>query len=338
MKKMALLTLLLFAATAHAQPQAPTPPQAPPVIVVDDAQPKAALTYAQGCAESLRTGKDLIVYVGGLKSKPSSYGVVCERAWIDGYPEKCIVYARPAANGEIHWIRTTDEHGKVIPEKAVKPAASPFSESSSREPSQAAIADDSRFYANGRWQDGLAFLNDLEPYQSAKRVQQTFRRWSGFIGSVDRLSVKPEWRIAGGLVGVNGWGNQLFRTPNLRQVTTLIRQDESDSSSAVTWWRNYPSGATFADVLHNDDGRIFEVRVAEKHGVQWERYVAFRDVSARPHGYESLTRSQCANCHNQAGNSAYADSAIPGADTIISDPIEPVEAGRMVQGGYGTAL
>ncbi len=335
MKKMAtLLLLLMFAAPAHGQRYAAN--VAVPLEETVQPEPVKPSAYDKAHAQASLYGKPFVVFVG-IPSRDVKGCVTVSVDTFNGSAKQRIVVCPNVNEADTNYYAVNDD--AAIRQRAgleASVSAIPFA-SSSRERSQAGIADDSHF-VGGRWQAGLAFLNDLEPYQSARRVQQTFRRWSGYIGSVDRLSVKPEWRIAGGLVGVSGWSNQLFRTPNLRQATSLVRQDESDSSSAVTWWRNYPSGATFADVIRNDDGRIFEVRVAEKHGANWERYVAFRDVSARPHGYESLTRSQCANCHNQAGNSAYADSAIPGADTIISDPIEPVESGRMVQGGFGVNL
>jgi predicted RNA-binding Zn-ribbon protein involved in translation (DUF1610 family) len=93
-------------------------PATPPV------KPVYAMTYEQGCAASLKTGKDLLVYVG-MPSKFNSYSIVCERDSLEGYPAKCIVLSRPQ-NGEMIWIKTMDENGNTIPERKASPSAIPF--------------------------------------------------------------------------------------------------------------------------------------------------------------------------------------------------------------------
>lgn len=86
----------------------------------------AALTYAQGEAKSLATGKDLLTYVG-IRSKKSDYAIVCEVNVLDGYPAKCIVLSQHK-DGEHNWVATMNSDGKVIEgAKVVSRPASPFS-------------------------------------------------------------------------------------------------------------------------------------------------------------------------------------------------------------------
>lgn len=223
-----------------------------------------------------------------------------------------------------------------LPERKVSQPASPFKvrgvSLSPADGGPPVIAD-----ADERWPVGLSFIGDLERYTPAKNTQHTTRRWSGGLGSVSRSSVEIKWNVPGGLVGVSGWKSTLYRS-KIRARVYLGRADANDSVSAVTWHRSYPDGATFADVLRNDAGQMFEVRVAEKVNGEWRRYVAFKDVEARPHGYAPQTSRQCAACHVMAGAVEYGAAAIPGGDTVLSDPFDDVERGMYWQGGNGTQL
>src|ERR1019366_2075659 len=94
--------------------------------------------------------------------------------------------------------------------------------------------------------------------------------------------------------------------------------------------RSYANGTIFADILSNKDGKVFEARFAEKRDDgTWDRYVAFKDVSARPSGYHGLTSKDCRTCHESTtdgpGTGGYALGLIPGGDTIISDPFQELE-------------
>lgn len=196
--------------------------------------------------------------------------------------------------------------------------------------------DDSR--PRGSLPPHLPFLADLEPYTSARYTQQTFRRWSGVITSASRSTLERKWLFPGGLADVEGWTSELRKSRNATARIFLKRQDPDDGNSAVTWDRAYPDGSVFADVLRNSSGDVFEVRVAERRDGQWDRFVAYRNISARPHGYRPLASRQCASCHDQAGVSEYSQGAVPGGGGVLSEPIEPVENRHNVQGGYGTQL
>ena len=179
-------------------------------------------------------------------------------------------------------------------------------------------------------------LRGMERYDSAKNTQITFRRETGYISPFARTRLENKWQVPGHLDGVQGWSSVLYRRPGKRAHEYLVRQDPNDGLSAVTWWRSYPDGAEFIDVLRNRDGHVFEARVAEKRDGKWERYVAFRDPDKRPEGYSKPSTAECRACHSQAGIAAYGGAAVPGADTIISDPISIIERGQTIQDGFGT--
>lgn len=183
-------------------------------------------------------------------------------------------------------------------------------------------------------------LAGMEPYETASQTQTTFRRVVGFIRPDSRLVVPSKWNAPGHLDGVEGWSSRLYKTRATPQVF-LARQDPFDSVSAVTWARSYPDDTWFADVLRGPKGEVFEVRMAHKDRGQWNRFTAFADPSAQPRGYVRPTSNDCRSCHNGAekpGTSAYGGSAIPGGDSVFSDPFDLLEAGRIVQGGNGTQL
>lgn len=185
----------------------------------------------------------------------------------------------------------------------------------------------------------LKFLDDLERYMPAVRTQFSQRRVVGNLGSVPRSRLELKWNHPGGTahLQVDGITSALYRSRNTRAVVFLKRQNPQDRASVVTWDRTYKDGQVFADVLRYR-GRIFEARAAVKRSGEWDRFVAYFDIEARPPGYQRLTSSQCAECHSQAGLAEYQGAAIPGGDGILSDPIPQVESGEVVQGGNGTRL
>lgn len=249
---------------------------------------------------------------------------------VEGYPAKCVIVAEPDGFGWMNHKATlgpnaTDAQLQAAI-KGVSLAASFFGQSNGKlRPGEVRIVD-----VEQSWPVGLTFLNDLEPYRPATRTQQSFRIQSGYIASVPRNVLEQKWVVPGNLVGVHGWASTLYRSKG-------DRTSEGVGPSRVngmthTHQRKYVGDVIRADVLRNEQGKIFEVRVAEKSNGQWERFIAFKDVSARPYGYHPPTRQECVACHSQAGVTAYAGPAIPGDDTVISDPIYAVESGNTEQG------
>ena len=329
-----LALILLTALVAVAQPQSPRPPQAPPVAVEKVNQPKAAISkvatmsddYNFHRARAVEKGMPLVVFIR-MEKRPVVGAVTCRVDHLSGYDSgPSVVIGVPDKKLGMVWRATlaADATDAEI-RKEVGPAPLPFFKTL-REKREQRIADDDI-------KRQLPFLSDMEPYTTAKRVQFSFRRWSGFISSVPRDQVDEKWRTAGGLVGVHGWTNQLYRSASSTVGLGYM------PDGAITWQRSYVDGSIFADVLRNDSGAVFEVRVAEKNNGRWERYAAYRDSAAYPPGYSSIKRNACASCHASAGDLAYGGSpAVPGGDTILSDPISRVESGETVQGGYGLQL
>jgi len=101
-------------------------------------------TYAEACAEAIHSNRPLVVFVGlpmpaDKYLDPSAFSLlssrsvlVCGVPKLEGYPARCIVYAKPVGNN-ILWERTEDENGNVIDSpkmaKAVQPPAAIFSRS-----------------------------------------------------------------------------------------------------------------------------------------------------------------------------------------------------------------
>lgn len=112
-------------------------------VEVKSVRPKS-LTYAEACAEAIRSNLPLVVFVG-IPLPPEKYldpsafsllssrsVIACGVAKLDGYPARCVVYAKPIGN-DIVWERTDDENGNVIDSpkmaKEVQPPAAIFSRS-----------------------------------------------------------------------------------------------------------------------------------------------------------------------------------------------------------------
>lgn len=279
----------------------------------------ARATYKGSLDESVRRGVPLVVFVRcGPFDVPGA--VTCRYDALDGY-DAGVVVAVPDRRVGVAWKATlppTATQADVLRELGVTPVRVPFRESP----------------ADGSWlRRQLPFLFDLEEYDTAKRVQYTERRDVGYIHSYERKAAKAKWNVPGGLLGVGGWSSQLLK--KAKMSVSLARSN----GDAIVWRPRYEDGAVFADVLRNDAGTIFEVRVAEKGDGAWDRYVAYRDPSAYPAGYVPLKRGSCAGCHSEAGEATYGKSAaVPGGDTVISGPIPQVESGEYVQGGSGLRL
>ena len=87
---------------------------------------------------------------------------------------------------------------------------------------------------------------------------------------------------SGGLEGVTGWYSELFRSYHARGAT------------------GWEVGATFADVLRNASGVVFEHREATKReDGSWDRFIVYRNRDARPAGYKGISARKCVECHGK---------------------------------------
>jgi hypothetical protein len=320
--------------------QAPPPPQAPPVI--EKVNPPKAVqskhqSYADATVQAIKNNLPLVTFVGFENPRHIKGAMVCavKTAAFKECPDYCIVIGIPDSKGGLQWTQTLHEDASddeikaaIQPKaKAVQPLATPFSSNQSSN-EQEPVADDDMPEAVASIIDGL------ERYRTARLTQVSGNR-SGRAGNwaVNRSSVGEKWVVPGGLEGVRGWTNQLYRNPRNRVRNWFDRADPNDTyrttdgeiwGSEFIYQRSYDDGAKFADVLRTPNG-IFEVRVAEKKDGKWERSVPYRDLSVAPEGYTRVSLQACASCHNQAGDGVYGGPRIPGGDSIISAVLSGVE-------------
>lgn len=312
---------------------------APQEVAVEERKPAWPTWVAAS-----KSGKPVVLFVNVEPRRVGSLTVACED-FFDGVGSGAgIVVAVPNAGG---WFDRYDLPAEATDQQVlaasrrreeVRPSASPFArQSAPRDELLTADADRAIRSLRRRAPDLADYLATMEPYRRATMTQHTGRRVSGGISAKSRDSLEQKWNVPGGLVGVSGWRSSLFRL-TLRPRVFLARQYPYSDIDAVTWYREYPDGAEFADVLSNTSGEVFEVRLAEKGGGEWRRSVAYKDRAARPAGYLPLKRAECNSCHSQAGVSAYDAAAVPGGDGVLSDPYEHLEAGQYVEGGHGLRL
>lgn len=103
---------------------------------------------------------------------------------------------------------------------------------------------------------------------------------------------------------------------------TPVKNSYGHYQSERALHRRYPDGTRFDEVLVNTEtDEVFEHRIREKHDGKWLSDIIFRNPKARPEGYEPVSLSQCAGCHNEAGTGKYADGLVPGGDGVLSDPL-----------------
>lgn len=173
---------------------------------------------------------------------------------------------------------------------------------------------------------GLGFLADLEPYQTARYTQEiAVTNNRDRITPIHRRNLETRWQVPGGLDGLTGWTSQLYRRADAKNfIGDIPVWNGSNYQHNRGWRRQYDNGTVFADVLSTDAG-VFEVRVAEKQDGQWQRYVAYSDVSKAPIGYRRLSSADCRKCHAEAGTGNYAAPLVPGGDTVFSDPYPSLE-------------
>lgn len=286
--------------------------------------------YPDVHAKSIKDGKPLVVGIGC--AAPSGDWATATVTKLDGYKAPCIVVAVPRKDYQ-DWkatlppTATAADVRKVLSRPEVR-AAVPF------RPGEIALPDDDE---NSRSMPASVaeMMLSLTPYNAATMTQTTNRRVTGMLFPSLRSALELKWRVPGHMEGVRDWSSKLYKSDHQPKVF-LARQEPFDSVAAVTWFREYPDGTKFMDVLRNGGGNVFEVRAAEKVAGKWDRGIIYRDIDARPESYEPPTRKQCAGCHQLAGVAVYGGAAVPGGDEVISDPYPILESGRSIQGGYGT--
>lgn len=119
--------LILTALLIGQVPQAPRPPQAPPVTKY--------LDYTAGCKLAVQQDNPLITFVGCPVRNVPSYGPIpCGTSTLPGYTAPCIVVSLPDGAGWLQWRATlpatasdAEIRAALAPRKAVMAEPRPFS-------------------------------------------------------------------------------------------------------------------------------------------------------------------------------------------------------------------
>lgn len=317
----AILTIAVISGVANSQPPVPRLPE-------EVRAPKTE-TYHDAFKRAEAAKQHAIIYVGAEAHPPLGpyYGAVAIRA--DAYSSVPGVYVilhdgKKLESSHYRFPLGTDADTlqSWLSARSEVRAASPFPQIAQHEELAALpVGDD----------DALAFLQGMEQYRTARYSQVSFNRSGrGMNSLVERSSLAAKWSVPGGLEGVRGWTNQLYRAKTNRVRNWFGHVDPNDSPAIGVWGseiihqRQYDDGAKFADVLRTDRG-IFEVRVAEMQGGEWRRSIPYRNPSAEPAGYVRVSLQKCAACHDQAGDGGYGSARIPGGGGVISEPFPALE-------------
>lgn len=299
-----VLPAMLLATICLAQPQSTLPPE--PV----------SLTPAQAQRLHDLTGAPWVRFVG-LASRKIDGAIVTEE---DG--ERCVwVYPGDKWAYKLSGSPSNAEIRSKLWPKEASQTATPFRDLLTRR--WTARRDDLRPAPAVR---GLGFLADLEPYHTARYTQEiAVTNERDRITPIHRKHLETRWQVPGGLDGLTGWTSRLFHSASGRRfIADIPVWNGSNYQNNRGWQRRYDDGTVFADVLSTDAG-IFEVRVAEKTNGEWQRYVAYSDVTKAPVGYRRLSSADCRKCHAEAGTGNYAAPLVPGGDTVFSDPYPAIE-------------
>lgn len=220
-----------------------------------------------------------------------------------------------------------------VPQKENQPLARPFS--SSRPRTAEDLLDP---LSRSSWlaEDVDAELTKagLAKYRSAKNTQSIYvvTEVNGYrhdqIDRIPRASLLKKWQVPGGMEHSQGWSSQLYKhvpSPPKSYIADIpVKNSFGYFQNNRGWKREYPNGTVFVDAL-SKDGKVFELRVAEKKDGAWHRFVDYRDRSARPHGFQKISAGDCRSCHDEAGTGGYAVGLVPGGDTVISDPFAALD-------------
>lgn len=320
-KMYSLVVLAIIGLPVYSQPVVPgTPPPSVPQVQIE--VPAKPTVFDDAFAKAKTKGLSVVVYCKTDRTLPfdnsvivrdDTYGEAGVYLFLSSDLDYSYRFAPSVTASEINtWLRG----------RTVSQSATPFVEP----PSSAGRDGDGE--ATGPWPKSLPKPSDLRRFTRAKYTQAiATTNNTPSIDLVHRSRLEAKWQVPGGLENSTGWRSDVYRM-NVRVKTWRAYMPVLNRfgyfQNEIGFTRNYEDGATFADVL-SKDGKVFEVRYAVKRDGQWDRFVAFKDVAARPHGYVLLTSRQCVECHSQTGSGNYGVGMVPGGDTVISEPLEGLE-------------
>lgn len=177
----------------------------------------------------------------------------------------------------------------------------------------------------GEWPERLlSWRNNSVKYDRALVTQRVFNR--NMYDVTPRYLSEAKWRFPGGLSEIDGWRSEL-RAFIPRPYTEFsgpldVLNSFNNYQTERSIQRRFPNGTYFIDALYNTrNGNLFEIRLREKLGGEWESDVLYRSAKDRPAGYTPVKLAACAECHSQAGTGGYNSGLVPGGDGTLSYPM-----------------
>lgn len=183
------------------------------------------------------------------------------------------------------------------------------------------------------WPKDVPFPHGLKIYKPAQfgqylviRHDQPFHAWHDIKALDPSVNIPvrtnpnqlPPWNASGGLSGFKGWRSIKMTTVDPSQVKTWKQNLQvAGTSQLLPGWRwSFPNGTLFADLLVNDAGKPFELRIREKIDGKWASMIAFEDAAEAPRGYKGA--GKCNSCHESAGSFQQYGLGIRGNDGVFS--------------------
>ena len=169
-------------------------------------------------------------------------------------------------------------------------------------------------YTRTNYSQSLAVVNNREDNRLFKLVQDD----TGINFHRENPNRLEPWAVPGGLHGLSGWRSRLFVALPPGGIIKVWRERvpvvNSHPLPKVRW--SFPDGTRFADVLENQDGQPFEVRIREKSNGEWHSKVMLLGEAA-PSGYTGTDR-RCVECHKHAGRNMQYGVSLRGDDGNFS--------------------
>lgn len=296
--------------------------------------------YDLAMAQCRSDGIPFVTFVGTPSRKVSGLVSVFAGSLSDG-TKNAIIVSTDGRDGR--WLKSdaTDSQIRQAAGLEQPMRAPPFAPSSSRQGLQTAdgnppwlsvgeqnrlmnlwpkskpgLSDGMRFYKQTQKSQRIAITDERPSLRWYHVLQHDV--YSNAPTDLNPNSVKPHWRVPGGLHNVEGWESYTAAyIPEGGVVETQGRPIVGAGRLLPGYVWSYPDGTIFSDLLVKD-GKAFELRIRAKDGSQWDSYVAFRDKTAAPIGYHGVGK-KCSECHDSGpGSSEQYGITVRGSDTVFS--------------------
>jgi hypothetical protein len=309
-KGLALLTIFLFALPASAQP-VPLVEDVP--VQVQPVKPPEPTPYDVAHAKANLLGKPFVVFVG-IAPRDVKGCVTVGVASFNGSAKQRIVVCPNVNEPDANYYAVNDDAAiRQVAGLEASVSASPFSESSSRERSQAGIADDNAPWLSraesdavkAMWPASVAFPPNLKFYALAPKYQNLYTMDNGrFKGrDIHDLGPEHEFFVSGGMERINAglWRSvKGLDIPAGKKIKVWQEDTDVRAFALVPRYRwLFPVGTVAFDCLTTDRG-VFEIRTQTKTDKGWQAKVIHKEPKSFPQGYNGEIGRSCASCHDRA--------------------------------------